>query len=290
MYIFKNKEILILICLTILIPRVQASTITLGNCFESLQVRLIKDGFNQILIKKLYHDPKVKFNSKGISLYFVHVEGQRNYEQFFDKKTIRKARAYMTKHSTDFKAAQKAFKVGPEIITAIILVETRFGKLLGRQPVLTTLSTMAALADERVRKIFWKVIEKNTKLTKKQYHKKANQKAEWAYLELKAYLKYTRKEKLKPTAIKGSFAGAMGICQFMPSNILKLAQDGNRDGHINLFQHADAIMSVASYFNHYGWKASLTGKKAYTVVFKYNHSKYYVNTILKIRKILKSKS
>lgn len=79
----------------------------------------------------------------------------------------------------------------------------------------------------------------------------------------------------------------MGLCQFMPSNILILAKDGDNDGRIDLFSHADAIMSIASYLKHYGWYPGIAGQEAYNVVYTYNHSSYYVNTILKIVELLK---
>jgi membrane-bound lytic murein transglycosylase B len=86
--------------------------------------------------------------------------------------------------------------------------------------------------------------------------------------------------------VRGSYAGALGLAQFMPSNILAYGKDGNGDGRIDLFDHADAIFSIASYLKHYGWKPGIDDKKAYSVVYRYNHSKYYVNTILKIRNLL----
>ena len=81
----------------------------------------------------------------------------------------------------------------------------------------------------------------------------------------------------------------MGIAQFMPSNVLSLAQDGNNDGRIDLFDHADAIMSVASYLSHYGWRPGIDHKAAYRVLLRYNYSKPYANTVLKIADLLKNK-
>ena len=92
---------------------------------------------------------------------------------------------------------------------------------------------------------------------------------------------------MDPTTIKGSYAGAMGISQFMPSNIAPYAKDGNADGQVDLFVHADAISSVASYLKHYGWKPGISREQAFKVVYHYNHSKYYVNTILDIADKLK---
>ena len=63
--------------------------------------------------------------------------------------------------------------------------------------------------------------------------------------------------------------------------------DRNADGKIDLFVHADAISSIASYLKHYGWKLGISREKAYKVVYHYNHSKYYVNTILDVADRLK---
>jgi membrane-bound lytic murein transglycosylase B len=82
--------------------------------------------------------------------------------------------------------------------------------------------------------------------------------------------------------MRGSFAGALGIAQFLPSSVLKFGKDGNRDGRINLFDHADAIESIASYLNQHGWRPSLTRNEAFRVILYYNNSKYYAETILKV--------
>jgi membrane-bound lytic murein transglycosylase B len=74
----------------------------------------------------------------------------------------------------------------------------------------------------------------------------------------------------------------------MPSNILWLGEDGNQDGSVNLFHHEDAIASIANYLKHYGWKRGLSREQAYKVVYHYNHSKYYVNTVLDIADKIKS--
>ncbi|WP_246556223.1 lytic murein transglycosylase [Desulfonema magnum] len=258
--------------------------------FKSLQAKLISDGFDKARIKKLYSEPRVSFNTKGVSSYFVHSESKLNYGQFLKKSPIRKARRYMKIHKTDLTAAEKAYGVNRRIITAIMLVETRLGTYTGKSSVFNILSTMAALESPKVKAILWKKISNSTHLTNEDFEKKAEKKSGWAYDELKAFLKYTAGEKINPLDIYGSYAGAMGICQFMPSNILTLARDGNNDGRINLFNHADAIMSIASYLNYYGWYPGIDSKKAYEVVYEYNHSQYYVNTILKIAELLKGQS
>jgi membrane-bound lytic murein transglycosylase B len=92
---------------------------------------------------------------------------------------------------------------------------------------------------------------------------------------------------MDPVNINGSYAGAMGICQFMPSNILTLAVDGDGNGSVDLFTHADAIASVANYLKKHGWKPGLNREQKFKAVYHYNHSKYYVNTVLDIAQLLK---
>jgi membrane-bound lytic murein transglycosylase B len=255
--------------------------------FYSLKKHLIHDGFNAKGIQALYADPRVGFELRGISLYFIHSESKLNYDQFLEESQIQKAAAYMQTHQEALIHAEKAFGVHRHVITAILLVETRLGTYVGTRSVLNTLSTMAALADKKVRDNFWKQIKDKTHLSRSEFTAKAKRKAGWAYAELKAFLKYVHKENLNPYEINGSYAGALGFCQFIPSNILTLARDGNGDGRIDLFNHADAIMSIASYLNNYGWHSEITDKETYDVVYTYNHSEYYVNTVLQISKMLR---
>ena len=193
----------------------------------------------------------------------------------------------MDKHRAALENAEKTYGVNKEVITAIILVETRLGKDLGGPSTLNTLSTTASLSDPAVRDMFWGKILKSVRVTRQEYVEWAKKKSKWAYTELKAFLEYTDNAGKDPVGIYGSYAGAMGISQFMPSNIHMLGKDGNDDGQVDLFDHADAIASVANYLKHYGWHPGIDNKKAYKVLLRYNYSKYYANTILKITRQLK---
>ncbi len=255
--------------------------------FNALQKRLIEDGFNKNKINALYAEPGVYFDTKGVSLFFRHSEGKLNYDQFISKKSIKKAKKYLKKHTAVFESAEKTYSVDKEIIAAIILVETRLGTYLGERSILNTLSTMASLNDQHVKNMLWRKISGSSPFTKEDFDKKAEKKSTWAYSELKDFLKYASRENIDPLSVCGSYAGAMGIAQFMPSNILALAKDGNNDGCIDLFNHADAIASIASYLQHHGWRAGIKDKKAYKVLLRYNYSKYYANIILKIARLLR---
>ena len=255
--------------------------------FESLQDRLINDGFDEVTIRSIYRRPEVAFETRGISLYFVHHESKVNYEQYTEKRLIQRARKYMQKHKAELSKAEKTYGVDPTVITAIILIESQFGKLLGNSSILNTLSTMAALSDPAVREILWQKLSGEPELTREKFDEKADIKANWAYRELKSFLNHVTVEGYDPIGINGSFAGAMGIAQFMPSNIPELAKDGNGDGRIDLFNHADAIASIAYYLKRHGWKPGIDRAKAEKVIHHYNHSERYVVAVLKISEILK---
>jgi len=254
--------------------------------FESLQGKLIKEGFDKDMIKDLYNRQEVYFDFKGVSRYFVYREAKLNYDQFAYRSSIKKAKKYMRKYNTELSRAERIYGVDKKIITAIILVETRLGKVVGNRSILNTLSTLSSLSDLNIRNIVWKKNSKSCRLTRKEFNKWSDRKSKWAYSELKAFIKYVNREGIDAAGINGSFAGALGIAQFMPSSILAFAKDGDGDGSVDLFNHADAIISIATYLSHYGWHPGIDKKGAYKVIHHYNHSNYYVDTILKISKLL----
>ncbi|MCK5543214.1 MAG: lytic murein transglycosylase [Desulfobacterales bacterium] len=261
-----------------------------NHIFSGVTKQLVKDGFNKEKIDKLYSNQNILFDSKSVSLFFVHSEASLDYDQFVSKTALKNAIIYMNKHKNNLKGAEKKYGVDKTIITAILLVETSLGAYLGNRLVINTLSTMAALKDNRLREQFYKKIPDSKKISRAKFEKKSQYRAKWAYIELKALLKYSAREKLDPFKINGSYAGALGLSQFLPSNALRLATDGDNDGSINLFQHPDAIYSIANFLNHYGWEPSISKQKAYKVLYKYNHSKPYVNTLFKISDQLKGVS
>ncbi|MCP3901847.1 MAG: lytic murein transglycosylase [Desulfobacteraceae bacterium] len=285
------KSVFLYSCLilTLFLPANLAfpSTDNTDYIFSNLRKQLVTDGFNKNKIDRLYSNKNLLFDSKSVSLFFIHSEANLDYDQFVSKTAIKNASRYMDKHKNNLKKAEKKYGVDKTIITAILLVETSLGEYLGNRLVINTLSTMAALKDNRIREKFYRKIPVSKRIPRAKFEKKSRYKAKWAYIELKALLKYSAREKLDPFKITGSYAGALGISQFLPSNALRLATDGDNDGSINLFQHPDAIYSIANFLSHYGWNPGISKQKAYKVLYKYNHSKPYVNTLFKISNQLK---
>ena len=125
--------------------------------------------------------------------------------------------------------AEKQYGVPQEIIVAVIGVETLYGRNSGKFRILDALTTLAFGYPQR---------------------------AEFFRSELEHYLLLAREQQWNIFEIHGSYAGAMGLPQFMPSSYLRHAVDFNNDGAINLLTDpTDAIGSVANYLKKYGWKA-----------------------------------
>jgi len=258
-----------------------------GNEFDKLIQRLVDDGFDREKIEQIFKSKEISFTPETVSLFFIHSESSLDYDQFTSPKAIESALKYMGDNKEILDRAEETFGVDKTVITAILLVETRLGSYLGNRTVINTLSTMAALSDETLRERVWNSIPDEKKPVRAAFIKKARDKTDWGYNELKALLQYTQKEGVAPETIKGSYAGALGVSQFMPSNALNLAKDGDNDGKIDLFNHADAIFSVANYLKHHGWQSGITRQRQHEILFLYNHSNYYVDTLLKISDKLK---
>ena len=114
------------------------------------------------------------------------------------------------------------------------------------------------------------------------------QKADWAYTELKALIDYAQVSGFDPLALPGSIYGAIGLCQFMPSNVLSYGVDADHDGRIDLFAKADALYSIANYLQEHGWKCTMDKPSKVRVIFDYNRSSVYVNTVLAVAEDLGS--
>ena len=124
--------------------------------------------------------------------------------------------------------AEKTYGVPAEIIVAIIGVETNYGKNMGSYRVIDALTTLAF--DYPPRAPFFRA-------------------------ELENYLLLTREQKHDPLQFKGSYAGAMGYGQFMPSSYRNFAVDFSGDGFTDIWNNPeDAIGSVANYFKQHGWQ------------------------------------
>ena len=153
---------------------------------------------------------------------------QRYRERFVNERRITNGVRFWHEHSTDLVRAEAIYGVPREIIVAIIGVETEYGQNMGKFGVLEALASLAFNYPPR---------------------------APFFRNELEQFLLLARENEQSPLDYKGSYAGAIGIPQFMPSSQRRYAVDFDGDQHIDLRRStADAIGSVASFLAHHGWQ------------------------------------
>ncbi|MFH1888034.1 MAG: lytic murein transglycosylase [Pseudomonadota bacterium] len=253
--------------------------------FDGLRKRLAEAGFNAGDVEKLFASPEVRFDLSSATGYFKHNEYKLDYGQFSNPESIAKARAYLEAHRQDLENAHKAFGVDPATVVAVLLVETRLGTFVGKRPIFSTLATLASLSEAANAEALYQEAKKEG-ATRKEVDAWIGKRSGWAFGQLTALLKFAREHGHDPAALPGSYAGAMGFCQFMPDSALAYAADGNGDGRIDLFTHPDAIHSVARYLARHGWKKGLDEDGMRKVLLTYNRSNPYVDALLAIRRAL----
>jgi membrane-bound lytic murein transglycosylase B len=158
--------------------------------------------------------------------------------RFIDPIRTRAGVAFWQAQRDTLERAQATYGVPTEIIVGIIGVETIYGQQTGNFRVLDALATLA--------------------LDFPAAHPRAVQRSQFFAGELGHYLKLTQQGNIDPMSLRGSYAGAMGLPQFMPSSWAQFAVDFDGDGRIDLFNSpADVIGSVANYFKKFGWHSGM---------------------------------
>ncbi|AZV94541.1 lytic murein transglycosylase B [Bordetella sp. J329] len=156
--------------------------------------------------------------------------------RFVEPIRIRKGRTFMEENRAALQRAETEYGVPGHVIAAIIGVETLYGEQTGGFRVLDALATLAFAYPDPNRP----------------------ERASLFQEQLADFLLWTYQSGQDPAAPRGSFAGAMGMPQFMPTSILKFAVDGDGDGLVDLQNNStDAILSVANFLRQHGWVPGL---------------------------------
>jgi membrane-bound lytic murein transglycosylase B len=249
--------------------------------FVRLQERLIADGLEANLVRSVYENPLVKLELEVVASNLVRSEAALNYDQFLSKYSVHKAKRYIERHGISLEEANRRFGVEPSVVVAVLMVETALGTYPGKYQTINVLSTMAVSQEPAVReKIFAGLTEEQKQMQSRAVmSKRLTKRASRSYRELKALLNYVHSNDIDPFTIAGSSEGAIGIPQFLPSNIKQYGRDGDGDGRIDLFNHPDAIASVANFLRAHRWGRAQGDKEKKKVILYYNRSKYYADTV-----------
>jgi len=213
---------------------------------EFIDGMVAQHGFERAALETLFG--QVRYIDTAVQLVKPAPPGKpKNWQaysaRFIEPIRIRAGVRFWEANAEALKRAEAAYGVPAEIIVGIIGIETIYGRDTGRFRVLDSLTTLAFA-----------------------YPDAPNQAARKAFFrdELSSTLILARERGYDPFSLLGSFAGAVGMPQFMPSNILKYGVDFDNDGRVDLRgSSVDAIGSVANFLVQHGWNAEHRGPVAY---------------------------
>lgn len=226
---------------------------------DSLRKKLLEQSFSNEAIDKIFSDQRIELypqilerRGKGIN-YFHKRFG------LLTRASVARGRRVLSENRDFFRKLEGLYGVEREAIVAIFRVETNLGKQTGAYPVFNSLLTMATYPNRR---------------------------SEWAEGELVHLVVLCRKEVKDPLSVKGSWAGAFGLCQFIPSSSLTYGVDGDGDNLVDLFNFPDAMASIANYLKGNGWQNNNTIRKK-KAIHAYNHCDSYVRAVMAYAKACK---
>lgn len=272
----------------------EAGMDTAATPWHGLIERLAADGFDKTRLETAFANlgtpPLPGFmGRKAVELYARYGTAQLlvpenaatdftppDYSRAAGGVTAAAGRRVIRNNERLFESLHKRYGVPAPFIVAVLMVETGIGAELGKQPALLALGSMASMPSLGDVLPVIKGIPQDHAVLDEQIRVKS----EWAYEELKALITYADALGRDVWTMPGSVFGAVGICQFMPSNINMLGvSSSNKRPVPDVFSFTDAAASVARYLAAHGWKNAQTPEAQTAVLRAYNHSDIYASTV-----------
>jgi membrane-bound lytic murein transglycosylase B len=241
--------------------------------YVDLKYQLVRQGVDRDFVLQTFADPRNQFLPHVVrKIAYLRRERAADYSHFLKPEVVARGRAYLQEHRVNLNQAMSLYGVSPKVIVAILTVETNLGNITGKYPVFNVFASLAVMDTPEVMAEADLSPDLQSRLRKK---------AAWASRELKTFLKYCQENGLDPYQFCGSWAGAMGYAQFLPSSLARCGKDGDGDGKVDLFTHPDAIFSIANYLSKSGFRPDNrhTWRRA---VLAYNNSDAYADTVLRL--------
>ena len=238
--------------------------------YVGLKYSLVRQGLSKDYVFKTFADPRNQFLPEVVrKIAHLRKESPDIYKKFLTPETAARGRAYMETHRAILNQAEARFGVAPAVIVGILTVESGLGSNTGKYPVFNVFASLAVMDKPEV------IREVGLNTTPDRLKKKAA----WGRRELGIFLEYCASHHVDPFSLSGSWAGAMGFCQFLPSSLNRCGVSASGKGPVDLFTHDDAIFSIACYLHKSGFK--LNNRASWSrAVYSYNHSDAYVDTVL----------
>ena len=228
-------------------------------------------------LDRLFQHPHARKMPKMVSLNVTNpiTLKKETYAHFASPGSLQKAVYFSQKHYSALKKTANLTGVPPELVVAILLIETNLGTYTGTYPLLSIYPSIFVAATELLKRPLSSK-QKNRVLRKK----------DWALAQIKALLTMRHDHQINIQNLKGSYAGAIGIPQFIPTSYVSFAKSYH-DRSPDLFKLEDAIHSVAHYLTSHGYHKKISFKELEKVIWTYNNSQVYVDIVLEVAQALK---
>ncbi|EKO3792992.1 lytic murein transglycosylase [Vibrio metschnikovii] len=222
-----RKLLSVILGLTLSAPLL-ANTVSFEQYLEGLKQQARQEGISEQILAEAFAN--VEYRPRAVTADRNQPERRLTLDEYIPRAVpdwkVKQAQALYEKHYDELQRIGKQYGVQPRFIVALWGVESNFGSFTGNFPVIDALSTMAY--DGRREEFFRK--------------------------ETMAALQILQQGHITVDEMKGSWAGAMGQCQFMPSSFLAFAADGDGDGKKDIWgTKADVFASTANYLSKSGW-------------------------------------
>ncbi len=258
--------------------------------FKPVVDSLISRGIDSESVFQLINNNQTYFNEKYTKVNVVQ-QNIQPYPLTIESKSLKAIQEFIETNTVTLKSAEQKFEIPRKIVVSILWVETKFGDVLGTNHLLSVFLSMSMSSNPEIFNKNFNEIKQtansslNVDSLWNYMKKRANDKTAFAINELIALLKIRKRSGIDIFELFGSFSGAFGIPQFLPSSYLAYGFDGDGDGKVNLFNVSDAIYSVCNFLKQNGWKNN-DSTACFNALFRYNRSKDYVARVLFIaRKI-----
>lgn len=269
-----------------------ASTSPLKEPKDHAVAKMRTEGFSESFIQLVLKTYDESTREKIVALNILGFVAKADYSAHMSPRAVKNCLDFKKKNRHTLVKAEKLYGVDPDVITSLLWVETKHGKLIGRYPVASVYFSLIQadhpeVIESSLKALSLKVDEVTSEHTLK-VNERSQKKALWALGELKSLEGMHKSRAQDARKLRGSFAGAFGIPQFIPSSYAQWAKPSRGPAASpNLFRSEDAILSVAHYLKSNGWVAS-NPKSYQEALFHYNRSQGYVDVILKLARCVQS--
>ena len=245
--------------------------------------KLIADGVSPARAAKAFADPRMPA-FEGLLFGLNPHESTFLYRNFLKPRSVEQAERCAEDHAPELLAAQRLHGVDASVVAAIMHVESHCGRNTGNSLVLHRLARLA-MANEphNVARNLARATNRRGAIDA-ELAERIRSRARYLegvfYPQVVATFEVARQEGIDPLSIRGSGAGAFGTVQFLPMNYVAFGTDADGDGRVSLYDPADAAASCARFLASYGWKPGLSRARKREIIWNYNRSDAYIDTVL----------